>query len=278
MHARASHRILVGLIVAALAAQSLASVGYAAPTPLRQRVMANLAQSQKARNASQFHRHLRRELTRAPRRVHTEPGPFSLGPRDLPHGAVVMGDGPQPAVRIDKTDRRIKRLLRKKAARLRQDGTLTPWKKIEAIQKLIRDQVRHSGNELDPKKNPNAYTRYTRAKHDAGKPARLGDYLAMGQVVCREMGLLTQVALEDAGFTARLAGGNLYRGGVKVGEHAWNEVKLDGKWHIVDTTNPQFNRTDPKVAAERGTANGWVWQPIIDYPMLDFGEVQRARR
>ncbi|WP_051318448.1 transglutaminase domain-containing protein [Cohnella thermotolerans] len=66
------------------------------------------------------------------------------------------------------------------------------------------------------------------------------DALASGQAVCQGYASLTYRLLTDAGLQARIAEGT-----VKTGPHAWNLVKLDGKWYHLDTT---FDDPVPDVA------------------------------
>lgn len=57
------------------------------------------------------------------------------------------------------------------------------------------------------------------------------DALVSGQAVCQGYASLTYRLLSDAGIAARIVEGE-----VKSGAHAWNLVKLDGKWYHLDTT------------------------------------------
>jgi len=57
------------------------------------------------------------------------------------------------------------------------------------------------------------------------------DALASGQTVCQGYASLTYLLLKEAGVTARIVEGT-----VTTGSHAWNLVKLDGKWYHLDTT------------------------------------------
>lgn len=233
-----------------------------ADSKMRQRVLANIAKSKEARLASNFHKYAAAERNgfknmarpKAPRKRDT------YGPNTVPHNYVVYGGGSQPDTQFNKADPKLKRYIRRKAAKLRMNNEMQPWAKVERIQKVIRQKVKHAGNELDVKKNPNWYTRYNKRVKDKGALANLGTYLKKGKVVCREMAFITQVALEDAGFESRLVRGDIMKNGKKIGGHAWNEIKLGDKWHIVDTTNTQFNKTDPMMARDKGTSNGWKWK------------------
>ncbi|MBB6732051.1 transglutaminase domain-containing protein [Cohnella zeiphila] len=57
------------------------------------------------------------------------------------------------------------------------------------------------------------------------------DALATGQTVCQGYASLTYLLLKKGGVTVRIAEGT-----VPTGSHAWNLVKLDGKWYHLDTT------------------------------------------
>jgi hypothetical protein len=230
-------------------------------------VHANINASRKARQASKFKQWAAHERTGF--RNLQRPSPprrgITYGPNSVPHLYMVRGAGAiQPTTVFNKADSTLKRQVRRKAAKLRMDNDMAPWQKIERIQKSIRGKVSHAGNELSFKKNPNPYTRYNRQRSRESRLADLGDYLRLGKVVCREMAFLTQVALEDAGFKARLVRGDIKKNGKRIGGHAWNEVKIDGKWRMVDTTNPQFNKTDPQKAKTTGTSNGWIWDRTMN--------------
>lgn len=66
------------------------------------------------------------------------------------------------------------------------------------------------------------------------------DALISGQAVCQGYASLTYRLLTDAGIPARIA-----EGSVQSGAHAWNLVKLGGKWYQLDTT---FDDPVPDVA------------------------------
>lgn len=66
------------------------------------------------------------------------------------------------------------------------------------------------------------------------------DALVSGQAVCQGYASLTYRLLTDAGIPARIAEGN-----VESGAHAWNLVKVGGKWYQLDTT---FDDPVPDVA------------------------------
>jgi|HigsolmetaGSP12D_1036236.scaffolds.fasta_scaffold00566_11 hypothetical protein len=57
------------------------------------------------------------------------------------------------------------------------------------------------------------------------------DALASGQTVCQGYASLTYLLLRKGGVAARIVEGT-----VPTGAHAWNLVKLDGKWYHLDTT------------------------------------------
>ena len=257
---KSSRLLLPALIILAVLAAPLAA--HAGDPAMRARVLANIAASKKARQGSGFKKWYQHSLTnfknmpkrQVPRRN------IRTGPTTVPHNYVIRGGGGQPAVLVDKSERRLKRNIRRKAAKLRMKPNMKPWEKIDYLQKVIRQKVSHAGNELDVKKNPNKYNKFNAKMSKGGKLAQLGDYLKMRKVVCREMAHITQVALEDAGFTSRMVYGTIKKDGKVLGGHAWNEVLVDKKWQVVDTTNLKFNKTDPKINAHKGTANGWIWQ------------------
>lgn len=234
---------------------------------LRARVMANIQASRQARQASAFHQHVQR--VKAPRptsSITSTPIKLTMGPAKVPHGAIVFGEFRQPSVQFDKAQPALKRQILAKAAKLRLRPELGAWQKVERIQKVINQKVTHGGNELSVEKNPNRYTKFNAKRQ--GKLVKLGDYLKVKVVACREKAFFTQAALEAAGFETRLVSGTVKdQRGRPIGGHAWNEIKLDGKWYMVDTTNPQFNRTDPARARTEGTS-GWVWHPHADRFMV----------
>ncbi|QAY68126.1 transglutaminase domain-containing protein [Paenibacillus protaetiae] len=57
------------------------------------------------------------------------------------------------------------------------------------------------------------------------------DALTSGYAVCQGYSLLGYRMLQEAGLTALIAEGK-----VNTGDHAWNMVKLDGKWYHLDLT------------------------------------------
>ena len=277
MNAHLSNKIFLPLLLLLLAAPAV----WASPSnsAMRQRVLANIAASRQARESSGYRKWSQQlragTLKRAPIKLRYS----TRGPNTVPDKFVVRGGGSQPNTVFNKSDRKVKRYIRRKAAKLRMQPDMKPWDKVDRIQKIIRDKVKHAGNELDYKKNPNWYNGYNKRQKSAGQLAKLGDYLKKGKVVCREMAFLTQVALEDAGFESRLARGDLMKKGKRVGGHAWNEIKVDGSWYIVDTTNPQFNKTTPKVAGTTGTRNGWIWKRDQSrYVIEPSPELKNARR
>ena len=270
-------RILLPLLMILVAAPQ--AMGSPNNSEMRQRVMANIQASRQARESSGY-----RKWSQALRAGTLKRAPMKLryttrGPNTVPDRFVVQGGGSQPNTLFDKSDRKMKRYIRRKAAKLRMQPNMEPWAKVERIQKIVRDKVKHAGNELDYKKNPNWYNGYNKKHKSVGKLAKLGDYLKKGKVVCREMAFLTQVALEDAGFESRLARGDLMKKGKRVGGHAWNEIKVGGSWYIVDTTNPQFNKVTPKEAGTKGTRNGWIWKRDLSRYLMEPGpELKKDRR
>lgn len=253
---------MAALLALAITASPLAA--QAGDPGMRARVMANIAASKNARKAgggrmAAWFRAADNNFKGWPKHVPARRNSLT-GPTHVPHNYVIRGGGGQPAVLIDKSERRLKRNIRRKAGKLHNRPNMTPWDKINYLQKVIRQKVKHAGNELDVKKNPNSYNKYNKKMSSSGKLAQLGDYLKMHKVVCREMAHITQVALQDAGFKSRLVYGTIKKNGKVLGGHAWNEVYVDKKWQMVDTTNTQFNKTDPKKAALKGTSNGWIWQ------------------
>jgi len=195
----------------------------------------------------------------------TTPAGFSstkrplTGPCRVPNGYVMPSTVSQPDVLFNHLDRTLRRRVLLKAVRLAVNSDLDPWAKIERVQQVIRAQVSHSGNDWATNQS-SPYTRYNQRKMAAGSPADLGDYLRLRKVVCREFALLTQVALEGLGLESRVAKGSVYQGQKMIGGHAWNEVKIDGTWMMVDTTNPQFNKTPVDQLSTKGIS-GWVLQP-----------------
>jgi transglutaminase-like putative cysteine protease len=60
--------------------------------------------------------------------------------------------------------------------------------------------------------------------------------------VCRHHALYTQVLLQSFGITSRLLKCNLGVGQEKGEPHACNLVRVNGKWSILDATNPEVNK------------------------------------
>jgi transglutaminase-like putative cysteine protease len=123
--------------------------------------------------------------------------------------------------------------------------------------------VRHAGNDVSPDTNPNRYTLFNQRARKEDRTVSLGEHLKLGRVVCREMALLTEVALEDAGIRSKVVKGDVRDGKGWSSGHAWNEVLVDGTWYVVDTTSPQLNWTKHNDRVSRGTPNGWLWTESI---------------
>ncbi|QCT04274.1 transglutaminase-like protein [Paenibacillus algicola] len=71
------------------------------------------------------------------------------------------------------------------------------------------------------------------------------DGLSTGSTVCQGYSLLTYKLLKSAGIENKIVEGTAYPSGSGQGQlHAWNLVKLDGKWYHLDTTwnDPVPNR------------------------------------
>jgi len=191
----------------------------------------------------------------------------------VPHNYVIASESIQPSILFDRSDPVLKRELLRKVGRLRMNSQLQPWEMITRLQTLIRDKVPHAGNEVSVHKNPNAYTLFNAKRMNADGVARLGEYLRVGKAVCREQAFLTHVALLTAGFEARLVTGLLDSDHGPIGAHVWNEAKVDGRWQIVDTTNRDFNGSDPGQAASGGI-HGYYFRPSKQQyrivPQTDF--------
>lgn len=57
--------------------------------------------------------------------------------------------------------------------------------------------------------------------------------------VCRHHALYTQVLLQALGITTKLMKSELTWGGNNLGPHVNNLVRVNGQWHLLDTTNPE---------------------------------------
>ena len=73
----------------------------------------------------------------------------------------------------------------------------------------------------------------------------LSDIADQKLAVCRHHALVTQVLLQSLGITSRLMKSYASFDGMPPGAHANNAVEIDGKWYLLDTTNPESG-TDGK--------------------------------
>jgi len=167
----------------------------------------------------------------------------------LKSGDVLSSGGNQtPPIRVDANGQPLGPQLLQPAAEIGGSGAGV-WDKIATIQRLINDRISHSGNDLSAKTNPTDFTRFNEARVDprmrTAQVVNLSEYWKMSQGTCRENAMLTQVALQAAGFKVRYVEGTAILGSAlnpfKRFNHAWNEVNIGGRWYMVDTTNPHLN-------------------------------------
>lgn len=86
--------------------------------------------------------------------------------------------------------------------------------------------------------------------------------------VCRHHALYTQVLLEVLGITSRISKSDLYEGGKHLGPHANNIVRINNKWHVLDSTNPDvkdgqgeiFLRPVPESNADEHKEHFWSFK------------------
>lgn len=77
--------------------------------------------------------------------------------------------------------------------------------------------------------------------HNAANMRSIGlDEIAEQKLaVCRHHALVTQVLNQTFGITSRLMKSDLIFGEESAGPHANNLVRIQGKWYLLDTTNPE---------------------------------------
>jgi hypothetical protein len=101
----------------------------------------------------------------------------------------------------------------------------------EQVQKILKEIIEPSMNNLQKEKAIHDYI----VSHIAYDTSLINHsaYAALtkGKTVCQGFALLTYRMLDEAGITNRIVEG--YAGGIS---HAWNLVRLDGKWYQLDTT------------------------------------------
>ncbi|MBO9598595.1 MAG: hypothetical protein J7559_12365 [Cohnella sp.] len=92
--------------------------------------------------------------------------------------------------------------------------------------------------------------------------------LTTGEAVCQGYALLTYRLMQEAGIPVHIVSGT-----VSTGLHAWNKVKLDGKWYNVDTTwdsqkqvvYSYFNVTDAALKRDHSWKQGSLPAANTDY-------------
>lgn len=123
--------------------------------------------------------------------------------------------------------------------------------------------------------------------------------------ICGDYSLLYKALCDAAGLEAAFIGGysrEFYRsGGDGLGNtHAWNAVKIDGKWHLLDATwgagyldpggtkfhrriSPGFFFTDPVMFAQNHFPDDDQWQLLetplsrkefLDQPLIHYGQTE----
>lgn len=105
------------------------------------------------------------------------------------------------------------------------NNSMSQRQKLEAINKFIVDTVDYDYDALTAMDNPIAVTKYKDAWTAYG--ALFGK-----KVVCGGYAMLFSALAKEAGLESVYVSG--YVGDASL--HAWNMVKLDGKWVVVDTT------------------------------------------
>ena len=92
--------------------------------------------------------------------------------------------------------------------------------------------------------------------------------LKSGKAVCQGYALLTYRLMQEADIPVHIVSGS-----VSTGLHAWNKVKLDGKWYNVDTTwdsqkqvvYSYFNVTDAALKRDHSWTQGSLPAANTDY-------------
>lgn len=118
-------------------------------------------------------------------------------------------------------------------------------------EKLLHDYI---ASEVTYDKSLRKYTAY--------------EALTIGEAVCQGYALLTYRLMQEAGIPVHIVSGT-----VSTGLHAWNKVKLDGKWYNVDTTwdsqkqvvYSYFNVTDAALKRDHSWKQGSLPAANTDY-------------
>lgn len=81
------------------------------------------------------------------------------------------------------------------------------------------------------------------AVQDPDMSVNLGHFMKKQLAVCRHHALVTQVLLQSLGLTSRLMKSNVSFDGDRAGAHANNLVRINNRWFLLDSTNPEHSRT-----------------------------------
>ena len=146
----------------------------------------------------------------------------------------------------------------------------TDREKARAIFAWIADNVRYDFKSMDrePPKNIN------RKEYEAELIERT---FKKGKGICMDYSLLYQMMAKAVGLECEFITGNsrsILRSGL--GEHAWNAVKIDGQWHLLDATwgagyaeggndfnqvfQPGYFFTEPRIFAVNHLPKEEKWQ------------------
>lgn len=116
---------------------------------------------------------------------------------------------------------------------------------------------------------------YTKMPYNhAEKPMPRGRSIPLDEIieeqlaVCRHHALMTQVLLQSLGLTSSLMKSDVRFGNNYSGAHANNIVRIDGKWHLLDSTNPRNDKPEvymvplPQPDIDL-TQNTYKWKLIV---------------
>lgn len=89
--------------------------------------------------------------------------------------------------------------------------------------------------------------------------------------VCRHQALYTQVLLQALGISSKLLKSELIVDGKNIGPHVNNLVRINGKWHVLDVTNPEEFR-DPTT----GQRSARVFLKPISDSSIDLNNLYKS--
>ena len=139
-------------------------------------------------------------------------------------------------VKVDRANDPALRAFLAEAETIGKNWFLTESMKLKRLVNLVNTRIQYPGHEV---KNGKPYENLE--KKNTGREVHFGEYLEIGQGVCRHKAIAMKLALEAIGFPSRyVAGEALSRttGEVRAG-HAWveaitakgNRLMIDPTWH-----------------------------------------------